>query len=286
MKRFATIVPILAVIAGAGLGAASGLYIKRMQLSSLALTGFRMGVPFLFLLPLMIRRRRLLGEPSRRKTLWIASAINAGRMLFFILAYKLNSVGNVIVLFYLWPVFAMLFDGLRLRRRPRPGQVALVALSFAGVVVMNLHRGLSLANADLLGALVPILAAALFAVTAILFKDALDTVHETEAIYFQNALGALAFLPFLAAELGGATVLDIELGFVYGASVGLVGFGLLFFAMKRLPLFQYSALAYCEVPIAVAFGIFLLGEKLVLNQVVGALMVVVASFLAQRARSG
>jgi drug/metabolite transporter (DMT)-like permease len=304
MKR---LLPILAVIVGATFGAASGLYIKRMEFSSLALAGFRMGVPLIVLLPLMLRKGRVFGEPGHRKALWIASAVNACRMLFFILAYKLTSVGNAIVLFYLWPVFALLFDTLRPRQsfpgspsrgfvsghgrrgRLRPGQLGLVALSFAGVLVMNLHRLLTPGQGDqgndFLGGLVMVLAAVLFAVTAILFKEALDRAPEVEVLYFQNALGALAFLPFLAMELGAARPLDLGLGLLYGGSVGLVGFGLFFFAMKRLPLFQYSALAYSEVPIAVLLGVVVLGEGLGPNQVVGALMVVTASFLAQRSRA-
>jgi drug/metabolite transporter (DMT)-like permease len=285
MRRVPPLVPALAVLAGASLGAASGLYIKRMQFSSLALAGFRMGLPFLLLIPLMARKRRLFGAPGSRRSLWTASAVNALRMLLFILAYKLTTVGNAIVLFYLWPVFALLFDGLRLRRPPDRGRVGLVALSFAGVLVMNLHRGLSLASEDLLGSLVMLLAAALFAVTAILFKEALARVPEYEALYFQNALGALCFFPFLAAELGGAGLPDLGLGLLYGLSVGVLGFGLFFFGMKRLPLFQYSALAYAEVPIAVLLGILVLGERLTVNQVAGAIMVLTASFLAQRARS-
>jgi drug/metabolite transporter (DMT)-like permease len=55
--------------------------------------------------------------------------------------------------------------------------------------------------------------------------------------------------------------------------------------MKRLPFFQYSALAYIEVPLGVVLGLLFLGESLVPNQIVGALMVLVASFVAQRVRN-
>jgi len=160
-----------------------------------------------------------------------------------------------------------------------------MALSFAGIVVMNLSRGLALAAADLQGGLLMIGAAVLFATTSTLFKGALAKVRETEALYFQNAIGTVVFLPFLASELGGVGAADIAWASVYGLSVGLAAFWLFFFGMKRLSLFKYGALTYCEVPVAVLLGVLALGERLSPSQLAGALMVVVASFLAQRARS-
>jgi drug/metabolite transporter (DMT)-like permease len=277
--------PVAAVLVAAGLGASSGLYIKGIHLSSLALAAFRMGVPFLVMLPVIVRGGRMLGEKSERKSLWLASGLNAIRMLLFVMAYKLTAIGNAVVLLYLWPVFALIIDCVRFRRRPAPAQVGLLALAFAGVVTMNLHRDFSLSSGDLLGSIFMILSATLFAITAIIFKRALAVVHETDALYFQNAVGALVFIPFLCAELGGAALPDLVLGLAYGLLVGLIGFGLFFFGMKRLPLFQYSALAYSEVPFGVALGVMVLGEHFALNQSVGAAMILGASFIAQSLRS-
>lgn len=285
MKRVPSWLPILSVIAGATLGASSGLYIKSTGFSSMAMSGFRMGIPFLLTLPSMLRGGRALGVPGQRKGLWLASAINAVRMLLFVMAYKMTSVGNAVVLLYLWPVFALIFDGIRMRQAPGLARGSLVALSFAGVIVMNLHRGLSLSGTELYGSLLMIAASAGFAVTVIMFKKALESVRETDAVYFQNAVGAVMYLPFLVAELGSASVPDVAAGVAYGSLVGMAGFFCFFFAMKRLPIFQYGALAYSEVPIGVLLGVLVLKESFAPNQLAGAVIVVVASFLAQRLRS-
>lgn len=279
------VAPVLAVLVAASIGASSGLYIKGISVSSFAMAGFRMGVPFLVLLPLMARRGGLLGDPARRRSLWFASGLNAVRMLLFIMAYKLTAIGNAVVLLYLWPIFALLLDCARLRRAPAPAQTALLALAFAGVVVMNLHRTISFASGDMLGSLFMIASAFLFAATVIIFKGALDRVQETDALYFQNVVGALIFLPILLAEIARVPARDLALGLGYGASVGLVGFGLFFFAMKRLPLFQYSALTYTEVIVAMTFGVTILDESLRFSQVLGAAMILAASFIAQRSRA-
>ncbi len=285
MKRVPSWLPILSVLAGTTLGASSGLYIKSTGFSSLAMSGFRMGIPFLLTLPSMLRGGQALGTPGQRKSLWLASSINAVRMLLFVMAYKMTSVGNAVVLLYLWPIFALVFDGIRTKQAPGPARIGLVALSFAGVVVMNLHRGLGLSGTDLYGSLLMIAASAGFAITVIMFKKALESVRETDAVYFQNAVGAVIYLPFLIAELGSATVPDVTAGVAYGALVGMAGFFCFFFAMKRLPIFQYGALAYSEVPIGVLLGVLVLKESFAPNQLAGAVIVVTASFLAQRLRS-
>ena len=282
MKRHANLLPVLAVVLGAALGASSGTYIKSAGISSLAMTGFRMGVPFLFFLPGLIKRGMVFGPPGMRKSLWITSGINAVRMSLFVTAYKLTPVGTSVVLLYLWPVFALLFDGLRLRRAPTFPQAALIGLAFAGVVVMNLHRGFSLSSSESIGSVIMIVSAAMFAVTSIRFKKALAGIRETDAIYFQNAIGAIVFIPFLLAEAGGARPLDLALGLIYGLSVGTLGFTFYFYAMKRLTLFQYGALSYTEVPLATLIAVLALGETIVANQLVGALMVLAASFLSQQ----
>jgi len=284
MKKALPFLPIAAVLTAACLGASSGLYIKGVGLSGLALAAFRMGVPFLLVMPFVVGRGRGLGLPGHRKALWTASAVNAVRMLFFILAYKLTAIGNAVVLLYLWPVFALIFDSIARRQNPTLAQVGILVLAFGGVVVMNLHRDFALSGTDLLGSGLMIAAAAGYAVTAIIFKEALKEVHETDTLYFQNGIGALIYLPFLVMELPQATLSDIGIGLFYGLVVGLIAFGLFFYSMKRLPLFQYSALAYSEVAFGVMFGILVLGETLVANQLVGAVLVLGASFGAQQLR--
>jgi drug/metabolite transporter (DMT)-like permease len=285
MKRSLSWIPIVAVLTGAAFGASSGLYIKTLAFSSLALAGFRTGIPALFILPAMIRNGRALGLPGRSKGLWIASSVNAVRMLLYVMAFKLTSVGNAVVLLYLWPIFALVFESARTKRAPGAYRIALVALSFAGVVVMNLHRGLGLSRGDLYGSLLMIVSAAGYAITVILFKKALESVGEADVVYFQNAVGAVVYLPFLIYGIVSAPARDIALGVVYGGTVGMLGFFCFFFAMKRLPIFQYGTLAYSEVPIGVILGVLILGESFMPNQLAGAIIVIAASLLAQRLRS-
>ncbi|MDX9827595.1 MAG: DMT family transporter [Spirochaetia bacterium] len=277
--------PVLAVLAATAICASSGLFIKSLPFSSMAMTSLRMTTPFLFALPSAWRHGLLFGKPGMRKKLFLASALNGFRMLLFVLAFKLTSMGNAIVLLYLWPVFALLVDSVREKKKLGLSRVGVLLISLSGVALMNLHNGLALSRRDLSGSIIMIISAFVYAVTAVMFKEALKKVKEVDTVYFQNAAGGIVFLPFLIAEIPGASIANIGLGAFYGLMVGYIGFGLIFFGMKRLSLFQYGALSYTEVPFGVLAGILVLGESLRMNQLAGIALVLGGSFIAQRLRS-
>ncbi len=279
------VLPVLAVLSATAICASSGLFIKGLPFSSFAMTSLRMTTPFLLALPLAWRHGVVFGKPGMRRKLFIASALNGFRMLLFVIAFKLTSMGNAIVLLYLWPVFALLVESVKGKKPLGLSQLGILLISLFGVVTMNLHKGFALSRADLSGSLVMIVSAFVYAVTAVMFKEALKEVKEMDTVFFQNAFGGIAFLPFLIAEIPDASAANIGLGALYGLMVGFIGFGLIFYGMKRLTLFQYGALSYTEVPFAVLAGILFLGEGLLGNQVAGIALVLGGSFLAQRLRS-
>lgn len=285
MKFLPRALPVAAVLLGAVLGSSSGIFIKNLRISSLAVAGFRMGLPLLVLLPVMMRRGLFRESLGDRRVMWAVSALGALRMFLLITAYKLTAVGNAVVLLYMWPIFALIMDAARKRRFPGAAQIGLIGLAFAGVVTMNLHRNFSLSADDLVGSLCMIASAALFALSALVFKKGLAKADEAETIFFQNAAGGLVFLPFMLIEIVSAAPVNIAIGLGYGTMVGLVGFGSFFYAMKRLPLFQYSALSYVEVVSGVLIGVLVFGESFAANQAAGAAMIIAASFLSQRIRT-
>jgi drug/metabolite transporter (DMT)-like permease len=281
-KRQISIVPMLAILAAATIGASSGLYIKGLAFTSLAMSSLRMTVPFLLALPSAARHGFLFGKPGMRTKLFLASSLNAVRLFLYVMAYKLTSIGNAVVLLYLWPVFALLIETVRLKKGMSLPKFAVLGLASVGVLMMNLHRDFSFSGPDLLGSLCMILSAFMFAGTNIMFKQAVSVMSEVDTVYFHNAVGGILFLPFLLAEIPAVPLAHLGIGLFYGAAVGFIGFGLFFVGMKRLPMFQYSALSYSEIPIGLLFGILFAGESLVWNQGLGVIFILAGSILAQK----
>lgn len=276
--------PIAALLGAAALGASSGLYIKGLGFSSFAMSGFRMSIPLLIVAPIAARHGKLLGVPGRRKALLFASVLNAVRLLLYVLAFKFTAMGNGIVLLYTWPVFALIVDNARQKKAPDPARLGVLLLASSGVVVMNVHRDFSWGGRDLIGSVCMILSAFMYAVSTIIFKDSLKEADEFDLLYFQNAVGGLVFLPFMLAGIPSAPIGHTALALVYGAGVGALGFGLFFYAMKRMPLFRYSAISYTEILFGLALGVFFLGESVSVNQIFGVAAILAGSYIAQRLR--
>ena len=270
-----------AIIAAALLGGSSGLFIKALPYSSQAIAAFRMTVPFLFFLPMMLKKGIALGPPYYRKQLWIGSFLNAIRVVLYIIAFKLTSISNGVVLLYLWPLFALLIDTKIRKEKINSKEIGLLFLALSGVVMMNLSKGVTISVLDLAGSLCMTLSALIFSITALILKKALASHNEGEVVYFQNALGGIISLPFLIYELPSYTVADFSIGVVYGLLIGVLAFIFFFVAMKRLSIFQYGALTYTEVIFGVAFGIIFLGEDMSIIKGVGIVLILTASILSR-----
>jgi len=119
-----------AILVGTILGASSGLYIKTLPFSSPGLAGFRMGVPFLFLLPYVLRRSMSLGPALHRKRIWLGSLLNAVRMILYVLSFKLTTLTNAVVLLYTWPLFALLIQAATARTRLKIREIGLLLTAF------------------------------------------------------------------------------------------------------------------------------------------------------------
>ena len=284
MNNKFSIIPSLMILTGAAVGALSGLFIKILPYSTAPMLGFRLGVPFLIMLPYVFKKRNILGKPKDRILLWSGGLLNLLRMFFYIIAFKLTAMGNAVVLLYLWPVFALFVTAFMKSKVPDIKNILIVAAAFSGVVIMNIHREFSLSSTDLIGSVSMILSAFIFSIAVFVYKKALSGYSEGEVIYFQNSIGALVFLPFLMLEIGKYPFSDIIIGTAYGLFVGVLTFLLFFFALKRVSVFQYSILTYSEIIFAVIFGMVCFNETLVLNQAAGMLIVIASSFYAQRIR--
>ena len=280
-NNYSKILPTITLLSGAALAALSGLFIKKLPYPTAPLLGFRFGVPLLVLLPYVIKRKNWLGKPGDRLLLWGGGFLNLVRMVLYIIAFRLTTMGNAVVLLYLWPVFALGVTAVIKRKIPDKKNILVITAAFAGVVLMNIHRDLSLSSSDLFGSLSMILSAFIMSLSIFIYKESLSGYTEGEVIYFQNSLGAVVFIPFLVKDISLYPSVYIMPSILYGFVIGIFVFMLFFFALKRVSVFHYSIMTYSEIIFAVMFGMVFFGETLVPNQIIGMLIVIASSFTAQ-----
>ncbi|WP_370174115.1 DMT family transporter [Leeuwenhoekiella palythoae] len=268
---------IYAVILAALIAGFNGILIKAMpSLSTGAIGWFRAGVPVLFLLPGLLKARQLKVQGNTRMLL-LASVINAVRTYFFLLAFVYTSVGNAIVLFYVYPLFITIIETTVYKAPISKKQVLFMLLAFGGIAFTYADKEFSFESRDFIGMLAAILAAVGYAFFVSIFKRQTQDCNRNQLLFYQNLAGAVLFIPFLFG-LKDVALTHMGIGVFYGLLIGIVQFGLFFFGLKHLNATTAASLMYLEVLSAVLLSFFILNEQLSWNTYVGGLLILISSF--------
>lgn len=268
---------IYAVILAALIAGFNGILIKAMpSLSTGAIGWFRAGVPILFLLPGLLKARQLKVQGNTRMLL-LASVINAVRTYFFLLAFVYTSVGNAIVLFYIYPLFITIIETTVYKAPISKKQVLFMLLAFGGIAFTYADKEFSFESRDFIGMLAAILAAVGYAFFVSIFKRQTQDCNRNQLLFYQNLAGAVLFIPFLFG-LKDVALTHMGIGVFYGLLIGIVQFGLFFFGLKHLNATTAASLMYLEVLSAVLLSFFILNEQLSWNTYVGGLLILISSF--------
>lgn len=268
---------IYAVILAALIAGFNGILIKAMpSLSTGAIGWFRAGVPVLFLLPGLLKARQLKVQGNTRMLL-LASVINAVRTYFFLLAFVYTSVGNAIVLFYVYPLFITIIETTVYKAPISKKQVLFMLLAFGGIAFTYADKEFSFESRDFIGMLAAILAAVGYAFFVSIFKRQTQDCNRNQLLFYQNLAGAVLFIPFLFG-LKDVALTHMGIGVFYGLLIGIVQFGLFFFGLKHLNATTAASLMYLEVLSAVLLSFFILNEQLSWNTYVGGILILISSF--------
>ncbi len=273
--------PYLAVIFGATLGASGGVFAKILGLPSTSLSFFRLFVPVVILFFYLLWKKVKLFRGNFGIML-VASALNAVRIFLYFFAFLNTSLANGIIILFTWPIFGALFGAVFLKEKLRLRTCSLIGLAFVGIIVMYLNKDIRFGSSDFIGICAMLLSAMIFAFTAVIFKKNLEYYSRSESIFYQNLVGAVLFLPFMFINQPFPSFFQISIASLYAFLVGIVGFGLFFYALHKLDMSHYSLFAYWEVVAAIIFGIVLFGEVIAWNIVVGGSLIVVSGLLLRK----
>ncbi len=277
--------PHIKVIAAAILFGSSGVFIKYLNLPVAVITFFRMAVPLAVITAWYLLSGK---RPPLIRSGWMltASALNALRMVLYFIGYTYASIGDAVILLYTWPVFATLYSAAFLGEGLDRRRVLAVISAVAGTTLIHLNKDLSFGNREVLGLAAILLSAAIYAVTVIIFKRESKSHTHWDTIFYQNLLGAFIFLPFAltAGPLPGPGRAGVAV--LYALLIGVIGFGLFFSALRKLPASTASLLTYVEVLSGVAFGIALFSETLTWSVLAGGFLIILAAFTVEKTVKG
>ena len=202
-------------------------------------------------------------------------ALNAGE--------RRVDAGTAAMLIQLAPILIGVLAGLLLGEG-FPRQLVIGGLvAFAGTLIIGIST--STGQADLVGVLLVLLSATVYAVAMVAQKVVLRRVSALQVTWLACAIGAVACLPFagsLVRDLREADLVPI-LGVVY---LGLVPTALAFstwaYALSRSTAGKLGVTTFAVPPIAIGLGWLFLNEVPVLLAILGGLLSLVGVAIARR----
>jgi drug/metabolite transporter (DMT)-like permease len=216
------------------------------------------------------------------KAMIAASSLNALRIYLYFIAFIYTSVGNAIILFYTWPIFAALLGYIFLKESLSIRQILLLFTAFLGLIIAYSGKTFTWGDNDLIGMLAAVASALIYASTVIIFRSQATNYASGEMIFYQNFVGPIVFVPLFINHYPEAHMNDLVVCFFYSILIGLGVFYLFFYGLHYLKASVASGIMYIEVVGAVLFGYFLLDEHLSFTVILGGLLIISSSFLISR----
>lgn len=167
-----------------------GLLIKLVAWHPVAIAGIRSAIAALLFLSVLRRPRFVWSMPQ------VGGAIAyAATVIFFVVATKMTTAANAILLQYTAPVYVALLSAWLLKERPNPADWVVLLFVIAGIILFFLDE---LAPGDRLGNMFAILSGISFAALVLCLRKQKNG-STLESIFFGNLLTAFVSLPFISA---------------------------------------------------------------------------------------
>lgn len=166
-----------------------GLLIKSINAHPLAIAGVRSAISAVLFL-LILGKPKINGSAAQIG----AAASYTGTVILFVLANKLTTAANAILLQYTAPIYVALLSGWLLKERTRLLDWLTVFIALAGMALFFLD---SLSMKGMLGNLVAIVSGITFALQAIFLRMQKEG-SPWESVFLGNIFTAIIGLPFLS----------------------------------------------------------------------------------------
>lgn len=180
---------LLALITAAVFWSLSGLFVKLISWNPVAIAGARSLVSVFFLF-VASRRRRIRFNWSLTQ---LGCAVSyAAVMIFFVIANKMTTSANAILLQYTAPIYVAVFGAWFLKEKTSLRDWVIVCLVLAGMVLFFVDE---LSPGKLLGNIIAAASGVAFACTTMFMRVQKDS-SALESLLLGNIITALAGLPF------------------------------------------------------------------------------------------
>lgn len=242
-----------------------------------------MGMLFLLGVNLLRGQKPCWGDIRKSWLRLLASGVAMGfNWILLFEAYRYTSVATATLCYYMAPIFVILASPIVLKEKLTLRKVSCVIVAVVGVALVS---GVSEAG-SLTGILLGLGAAVLYA-CVILLNKTLGGVSTGDRTVAQLGVAGLVLVPYslLAESFSGAAMdgMSILMLLVVGAVHTGFAYWLYFDSMKTLPAQTVALYSYIDPIVAILLSALLLGEALTPLGLLGAVLVLGATLVSEKA---
>ncbi len=211
----------------------------------------------------------------------------AGNQLLFLIGLNYTTVGHSSLIIATGPITILLLARMQRLELLTVNKLLGMVLSFSGVALLALEKGISLQAGTLKGDLITFAGSFSFACYTVMSKRVApkyDTISMNFYLYLAGAVIVMPLALWRMQRLDWAAVSwQGWLGLLYLALFGSVFAYLIYFwALRHLAASRLAAFTYFQPVLATTLGVWMMGEEMTHNLLGGGALVLVGVYLAER----
>lgn len=256
-----------------------GPFVRNISVSSGELALYRaILATVLISLFLLITRQKIPIQTLKKELalLLLSGAAMSFNWILLFEAYRYTTVSAATLSYYFAPVIVMLACPILFREKMTLKNILCFIMATIGIVLITATGDLTEGSNHLLGVLLGLGAACLYATVILLNKciKQVDGIHRT---FLQFLAATVVLIPYVAAT-GGVTLKCLDrTGWICLLLVGIlhsgVAYCLYFSSIKSLPGQKAALLSYIDPLVAVILSVLVLGESITIPQIIGGALI-------------
>lgn len=265
-----------------------GVFVRYIPLPSslIAMVRGLLGAPFL-LLVMLVQKKRLSGAVIRKNLplLCVLGVLLGTNWILLFESYRFTTVATATLCYYTAPIFIVAASPFLLRERMTLRKLLCVLTALLGMVFVSgvAEKGIP-SLGEIRGVLLALGAAVLYAAIVMLNKKLKD-ISAFDRTIMQLAISALVLLPYnmLSGGFQGISLSGFSALMLLVVGVVHTGFAyyLYFGSMEDLNSQTLAILSYIDPVVAVILSALILGEKLGLFGLTGAVLILGAAVVSE-----
>ena len=265
-----------------------GLFVRNIDMPSSVIACIRgsVGALFLIIFCLITRKKFSFSAVKEKLLLLCLSGAAIGiNWIFLFEAYRYTTVATATLCYYMAPIFVIVMSSVIYKEKLTAKKICCTLVALVGMVFVSGVAETGISNIEEMKGVILGVLAAVFYSSVVLMNKSLGSVPAYDKTIVQLSGAAVVVLPYCIATVDIAQVSFDKVSLIMLAVVSVVHTGIAYTAyfgsMKNLQSQTIAIMSYIDPIVAVVLSALVLKEKMSLLSIIGAVMILTATFLSE-----